>query len=504
MVDSVIFKVHDLFANQKLVKALDNPVIKQEGKRVMVKKLDVPLDKNKEIFLKRYYVDAASGNSYPEHFRGFFKSSNYDVAYSINYNRDFIEFNISLPKYWFGNNLCQLTDHWLDNHFLHFKNSPFWNCKAFAFERFRQVFNHFLAALPFPVDKSHIEITRLDLCFNLIFRNETDALYYLSELMHVKRKRWRNTQAAITNYLGQSIYFASKDYTFKVYHKAAEFRKNDFNKVKKRFGKDVAERILKLAGNVLRYEIELRPGMLTQIFHSALKKENIAVYKTLKANRQVTKNGYVVLNNGERANFDGMDNEGKKVYRKFDPEIRRQMAIGKAIMAKDIQFRIATDSTTSLNRIPVESMEVKNGKLHGYDHKECFDYELFSMCVDKFKDVFMHFQIGHLDHLNKIQIALEQNRLSEFTRALKMDGKERVDERKVRQIIDLLKEYSWDQIKAKDFMSPTTFYKYKKLFDSAGIKQKNTGYNTGVKFTYDNYYSLVFADFNYISKRQKF
>jgi hypothetical protein len=298
--------------------------------------------------------------------------------------------------------------------------------------------------------------------------------------------------------------------------KGAEIRSSkngvsDYSKIRKRFGKEYADHVVKLADNVLRYEVEFRPGMLTQLFISGLKQDNPTMYKTVKANRQIQESGFVTLSDGSKANFDGLDNEGVKRYEIFSPEVRRHMAIGKHVMSKEMDFKLIITEELSLKRLLPHDFEIKNGKIHGYNHVEKFDYALFCKCVDKFRQICQLFQLGHHDHLNKLQMAVENNRLQEMAlqvrvRDYEASGRapEQYDEKKVRMFIDLLKEMSWDEVKRKKIVSDTTFFKYKKLFTSVGIKERLVGYNTGVNFTYGNYYDLVFADWNRISQRTKY
>lgn len=518
MVDTVHFRIHDLYSNQALVKYLNQP---GKGKERKVKLMEGTFDPTKEIFLKRVYIDYTSGNSYPEHYKAFIQSHNYEIHYEINYNRDFIEFALSLPKYWYGNNLCQLVDHWHDREFMTFKNNPWWVCSAHGFDLFRMIFNHFLSSLGHEINKSNLEILRIDICYNLVLRNEADARFYISEIESIKRKRWASTKSGFATFKSgaetNGIYYASRDFTFKIYHKGDEFKQHDFNKIKKRFGKEVAQTIHKLANNVVRYEMEFRPGMLSQLFLSSLKQENNEVYRACAAWRYHSKTGYVVLSDGSKATLDGWTNdavlkdEEKQPVRKLSAELRTRLTVGKLILSKDIRFFAAGSLSHSLRNLKFSDFVYTGGKASsGYEFKEIFDFDMFQMCVRKFKEYFDHFQISHIDSLEKISVALEKNSERKELDQWLIDNKvydqlrkhDKLDQGKIKQFVALLKEYSWDEIKSKGFFKKSTYYRYKKFFSDCGVAQKSSGQNLGIDMSYSRYFDLIFNEFHHITSRQ--
>ena len=522
MVDTVHFRIHDLYANKELVGFLNQP---GKGQERRVKVMEGTFDPMKEIFMKRIYIDYTAGNSYPEHYKAFIQSHNYEIHYEINYNRDFIEIALSLPKYWFGNNLCQLVDHWFDDNFLKFKLNPWWQCTPWGYDRFRTVFNHFLdGCLVHPIKKEFIEILRIDICYNLVLRNEADTRFYMSEIESIKRKRWAKTQSGLASFKAgadtNGIYYSSRDFTFKIYHKGDEFKKHDYHKIKKRFGEEVAKRIWEHANCVLRYEMEFRPGMMSQLFVSDLKNHNWNLYRACAAWRYYDKMGYVKLSDGSKASVDGWTNKAavsdstKQPLKKLGPELRKRLSVGKYLLSKDIRFFAGGNLSDSLrSETKLNDIVFTNGKpTGGYGFKEVFEYSVFDLCVKKFKEYFDHFQISHIDNLDKIDAALKKNEersvLEKFLIDKKVYGNlryhDKLSEGRIKQIILLLKQYSWDEIKSKELFGKSTFYRYKKFFDNCGIAQKTTNNNFGVDFSYSRYYDLIFSDFQSITHRQSF
>jgi hypothetical protein len=485
MIDSIIFKVHNLFENQALLKFLETNV---DGKKTMIKMGDEKESIVKEVFIKRYYIDFATGNSYAQGYNGFVKSSNYNCAYYVNHQRDYVEFNLSLPKYYYGNNLVQLVDHFTDRNCMTYRNSNFWDLNKLHFEWLKTVFNAFLQKeLFFSGSKSNIEITRIDLCFNLVFATKEDAFFYLNELRTVKKKRFSENSALITNY-HSGVYFPSKDFTLKIYHKGTEFKKNDFNKVKKRFGLEAAKQIHHLANNVLRYEVEFRPGAMTDYFITSLKTERKEVYECYNYARQLSANGYLSLN-GHKYNFDGNSNNPmSKEFTLMPPDVALSVKRGDLLRKKDIRFMLALPSGQSLKEIPLRD-------INQYGFKELFDESMFNILIERFKQVFLHFQVGNFDSLTMYNDAIRKNKEEKLRKEIAaktgIDLYNRISESKLKIITQLLMDHSWDQIKAMGILSKSAFYRYKKFFKEIGLKNKNSTYSYNVDFTYRNYYNLI-------------
>lgn len=491
MIDSLIFRIHDLFLNQHLVQYLEKNT---QGKATKLKVGDEKESPLKEVFVKRYYIDYASGNSYSEGYRGFVKSSNYECAYYINYHRDYVEFNLSLPKYYFGNNLAQLVDHLHDKNHFAYRSLDFWELNDSHFKWLSKVFNHFMITeLNYSGVKELIEIVRIDFCYNLVFSNKEDAFYYLGELRTIKRKRFSETSTAITNY-NSGVYFPSKDYTVKIYHKGTEFKKHDYGKVKKKFGQKAADQIHHLANNVLRYEVEFRPGSMSDMFITSLKTGRPEIYNCINLARQFSGNGYISID-GLKYNVDGFSNSGNSSYLKMTPEMHLNVKRGE-FLRKDYKFYLKIPVQDSLLIRPINQIK-------DYHFKEAFDLRMFKILAARFKEIFFHFQVGNFASLDFYNQAIETNREERFRKKFASEQgldylHNRIADRKLKAIIDLLRDHSWDQIKEMGILSKTVFYRYKKYLKDMGLKNKNSSYSFNIDFTYRNYFDLVMPYYSYV------
>lgn len=303
--------------------------------------------------------------------------------------------------------------------------------------------------------------------------------------------------------------------TFKVYHKGNEFKANSYNKYKKRFGETNADTLHKLADCILRFEIELNSGSLTTAFLSQLKETNKYYYSSVNYYRQFQKNGFVNMKykvNNEvkkevvypdiKLNEDGSIKHYSFLNPKFDrhKQLKKMIEIGKFIMKKDIQFSVI-DYKRGLNYMGHDD-DIKQ-----YDHVEPFDFDMFSICIDKFKEHFMHFNLGDLSRVQYINQVLKRNKQDKIFQknlielGVKPDG---ISDRKLALFINMLSDHTMKQIKDSGYFPSTTFYRYKKIAKKLGLKEANIDYNFNVSFNYKNYYDLIFLSFNKLAYRSSF
>lgn len=103
------------------------------------------------------------------------------------------------------------------------------------------------------------EIMRLDLCYAWKMKNKDElnnALSILQSLRYSRKKRY--------NY-DTSVMFKGSAYTVKFYSKYEEFLKHDYNRIWK-VNEELADEILLLAENVLRFEATIRRTHFITVF----------------------------------------------------------------------------------------------------------------------------------------------------------------------------------------------------------------------------------------------
>jgi hypothetical protein len=184
----------------------------------------------------------------------FIASSDYNISYFYNIAQDFISFEFSIPKYMYGTNIIQFVKYFSQD-----SNTCFDSLNAFV-KSF--VHKHFLDV----VDLNDIELTRLDLCYNQFFNSKYDALTYLKEQKELLTKYSRSTKNDYRTYDSSFVYI-TKRYSFKVYHKGTEFKKNDKLKLiqNNKTGHDIVE-LQEISDKILRYEVTFRKAQIDYLF----------------------------------------------------------------------------------------------------------------------------------------------------------------------------------------------------------------------------------------------
>ena len=106
MIDSIHFSVKDLSFHQELASWLNKGRlgigVTQKGMEIDPENVE---DIKKQILFKDYTVFHESGNEIEKTYFAKLKSHHYDIAYRINFLKDEINFNCSIPKYIYANNV---------------------------------------------------------------------------------------------------------------------------------------------------------------------------------------------------------------------------------------------------------------------------------------------------------------------------------------------------------------------------------------------------------------
>src|SRR5205085_12548093 len=112
------------------------------------------------------------------------------------------------------------------------------------------------------VQFTDVEINRIDVCFNQVFKSKDDALLYLEYQKRLKKKYARDENGVMRGYETSLMYVTSR-YSAKIYHKGTEYEKHD-KKEHLKYNKEKAtqyfktEKLQAIADRVLRYELTLR------------------------------------------------------------------------------------------------------------------------------------------------------------------------------------------------------------------------------------------------------
>ncbi len=228
------------------------------------------------------------------------KSSNHEVAVTYDYSRKFLEINVSIPKYFFGNNVIEIITPPHSKYFSVNNLSPYQHIKFWR-SSIKKVLYKLLLIFSgsnfLPLDWTDVEIFRIDLCVNQVFDTKHEALRYL-DLQKRYHKKYISKTSSAENLFPTSITFKTKNYYAKIYHKGTEFAKQS-KKIRQqcheraRAGENLegsnilnSEKMIpelqEYADRVLRYEFEFKASELTYIFNHRLNKHWSSHFLTMK------------------------------------------------------------------------------------------------------------------------------------------------------------------------------------------------------------------------------
>lgn len=219
----------------------------------------------------------------------FLPSSNYKITIRVSIPDDNAVIEFSLPKYFFGQNVSQIC--FDPSHRDFFFDKGHTDTPEFQFSKGFRIFRHFLKTF-FATEFSHcdfdfsqIQINRIDFCFNQVFDSEKEALQYLEYQKRLKKKYMRIGSEPVKH--KTSIFIKNDRYSFKIYHKGSEFRKNDYKRLEKSLYGGASNPSLihftNFADRILRYEMTFRDSYISQIYNSKIFRMKVKDFRFLKS-----------------------------------------------------------------------------------------------------------------------------------------------------------------------------------------------------------------------------
>lgn len=208
-------------------------------------------------------------------------SSHYKLIITADRTKDVINFNFSIPKYFYGHNIAQAVKNKNERGF-DFAKIDFQYHIEEGFNRLIDYIKSFFDS-EFPahyLNYNKLELRRLDFCYNQVFKTKKDALDYLQAQRQIKKKYLRKNSGDSNNYK-TSIFYSNQDYSVKIYHKGTEYAKNDAQEHMKinsklKHDKFDVNYLQEFSDKILRYEITIRPSYMSYLFnyHIFRKKSN--------------------------------------------------------------------------------------------------------------------------------------------------------------------------------------------------------------------------------------
>ena len=478
MIDTVEFRVHDLKKHLRVAQWLDRHYAKS-GKTVSIVEGEDPFTVEQKVNFRTRLRYHDTGNEHTVAHFNQLRSDHYTIAYKIDYIRDFIAFNVSIPKYIYGTNILLYNRPPLDKKYVYAFHSTIAKNLQEAYKRLYRFFNRFFITQfgDIEVDWQDVEVNRIDICYNQMFDSKESAVDYLNHLRKLKKKYARNS----TNYSRDwktSIVYKTERYSFKVYHKGTEFAKNDAKKLhevnesgKGRFDVDFYQ---KFADKILRYEMTFRNSQISYLFMNHIFRSDcyiwqagVKLWKTAKA-KKADKANYMAYRAGlephEKHAIDyvnSMINRTKKFY--LEPN------------AKSERFDLETDESR-FSTFPA--------KKERFNQASLFSSELFALLAKQFCTILEEFKLSmhqnshdvlsrlklHNDAIDKKREQLERMGYPAGDKLYRGVGR-KISESKIKMLLRLLETETFEEIQESNYFEAKTWYNHRKDLALLGVNQ---------------------------------
>lgn len=394
-------------------------------------------------------------------------SSHYSFAYRIDYTRDFIELNFSIPKYRYGTNVFMYVLHQPNRDFKYYFHSTLENNIEEAPKRIKYAIVNILKNefILHSIDLRDVEINRIDVCFNQFFKNKEDALTYFNYQKRLRKKNSRDGEGGKTDW-DTSFSYVTKRSSSKVYHKGTEYKKHDLKEhlkynEKKGFQYFETNKIQAFADRILRYEITIRSAELNYLFKHNLFRKDCAFFKMNLADYK--RIGNIIQRNDRLAEKIGeLPESEKSLYKKLHPyekitsEDRKMYKSVSKLIERKPYFMMQIDEEDRIYNLKTVSYECMTAP---------FSIELISLCLKKLTGFINEFQIKELPDVERVMILIDKYN------AQHKHGFQKSD---MLQFYELLIKYgSFKEAAKMCNFSRATLYRYKDRFKKIGITENS-------------------------------
>lgn len=428
MIDTIVLRIHGYEKYSHIVKHLESINDKRDG--YTKKFIHTGMEDRSRIGI--FYGDTDRILDLDSRPNINVPSSNYSVVCSIRQDRDFIELNFSIPKYVYSTNVIQFIDQY-DPSIKH------------TFDKLLHVITRFFADyLPLPPDWSDVEMHRIDVCYNQFFLSKDDALRYLSEQKGLNRHYARSEKNTFDATKDTTVSYVTDNYSFKIYHKGTEFRKNDYKKLLKKNPRnlDLPEMADK-ADLILRYEITARNGLMNYLWKQHIKGDQ---------------NTVVNHNLGKIMAIRPRRSSKQKAVAFISSKETIETFVYKSIQNKKFQFRLKSE----WDNLYADPYELIN------NYNLTFNVELLTVIHTFFWERVKKYQLGVKLGLVDIHRKIKQYQDDKKLKNTAYNEKESIAQTGNLTMLATLSQFT-DITDLKDILPKATYYRYLTKLKELGI-----------------------------------
>jgi hypothetical protein len=473
MVDTIILRVHDLRKHKALCDYINQNFNGTSMHSAYLTKEDADTIRNSETIDGKMFIDYFWNSKSGTHLIRFKSqkklnsSQHYYFHVFENFDKNYLEFNFSIPKYVYGTNVLMFCEHVWSRDFIYVRNSSLeYNLKRSYDLVSKFILTFFKREFPFDdmIDFHDVEVNRIDISYNQVFDCKKSAQDYLE---FQKKLRKKNLRLDSNNHIkyDTSLMFKTERYSLKIYHKGPEYAKHDRKehlKINTQKGYDYfdIEGIQDFADHILRYEISFRDSMLSYLYNQRVFRRNCPIHK---ARYEVYKKVESVnTKNDAIAKRIGMikSEERKQRFIQNNPylSISKEHYLIHKKMTKLLnlkrQFYVKTNNY-------IEEYNSKTVK-GNFDPRALFSKALFIECARFFKSFVNDFQIHERP---------QENIISDLIDIYNSEHYRKLPKNEMMKFYTILQIKSFDEILKSGYYSRATFFRYKSRFKLIGITQ---------------------------------
>lgn len=512
MIDTVEFRVHDIKQHLSLAEFLDR---KQSGsgKSISMRSgTDDDFAPMQKLVHKTYIQYHDTGNLTQVAQFNELKSSHYSIAYKIDYLRDFIAFNVSIPKYIFGTNIIHYNRPPSDKRFSAMTHASIKRNLSESYKRLFRFFDKFFVSEFGSIDiyPQLVEINRIDICYNQVFDSKDDAFEYLNQLRKLKKKYARSA----SNYSRDwktSIVYKTDRYSFKVYHKGTEFAKNDAKSLRAineagtgRFDVDYYQRF---SDRILRYEMTFRNSQISYLFMNHVFRQNCPLWQA----------GLKLWNKSKQKKSDAA--KWFEFRAGLEPDEKKLIDYVNLHVNKTKKFYLAGDERMADFDADTEHSAyiAFPQKKERFSQASLFDDRLWSLLCSSFLTLLDEFKIDLFEDANGVlrkvealnaSISADREKLLRLGFDKKSDTyKElppQISVQKMRVLLTMLETQTFEEIEESGVFDRQTWWRHRKTLAAVGVTQTSLlscttradmdlrSYNTELLFNSSKFVNLSF------------